>query len=109
MWYPALVLSLKLTVACPTVLRFWVHAGLAVIESTKKNEGTLRVLPLLQEATAYIRLRPRFKPRTAAKPDSNLAGPDYGAGFLAPENWEFDPITPDFPGVGLATIWNSMR
>ena len=53
---------------------------------TQKEEGTLRVLPLLHEATAYIILRPFFRPRIeeAAKSASD---PAYSADYLAADNW----------------------
>lgn len=47
------------------------------MSETGPNEGTLRVLPLLKEATAYIILRPFFRPLLE---DTH---PDY----LAAEHW----------------------
>lgn len=53
---------------------------------TKEKEGTLRVLPLLKETTAYIVLRPFFKPKKVERPRSS-EDPGYLEEFLSPENW----------------------
>jgi hypothetical protein len=50
---------------------------------TGPGEGTLRVAPLLKLATAYLILRPFFKPRTAS---SGL------------DDWVVDLESPTFPG-----------
>ncbi|EPQ32237.1 uncharacterized protein PFL1_00434 [Pseudozyma flocculosa PF-1] len=67
--------------------------GWLSMSSTRCNEGTLRVLPFLVESTAYIVLRPFFRPRRPA----DVAGPAY----LLPDNWEFDGDSAHFPGCSL--------
>ncbi|KAF4562978.1 hypothetical protein EYR40_007304 [Pleurotus pulmonarius] len=68
-----------------TVFRPW--QGWTALSSTGAGEGTLRVLPMLSLATAYIMLRPFFRPRFNASPAS-----------LDPADWEPDLDTPAFPG-----------
>jgi hypothetical protein len=53
------------------------------MSATSPGEGTLRVAPLLKLATAYLMLRPFFKPRT---PSSGL------------DDWVINLESPDFPG-----------
>lgn len=53
------------------------------MSTTGPGEGTLRVAPLLKLATAYLILRPFFKPRT---PSSGL------------DDWVVDLESPIFPG-----------
>ena len=53
------------------------------MSTTGPGEGTLRVAPLLKLATAYLILRPFFKPRT---PSSGL------------DDWVVDLESSTFPG-----------
>ncbi|KAF9461838.1 hypothetical protein BDZ94DRAFT_1262752 [Collybia nuda] len=71
-----------------SILRPW--QGWTSLSSTGPNEGTLRVLPLLSLASAYIMLRPFFRPRHSSS--SSLAFAD----------WEPDLEGPAFPGSALA-------
>ncbi|KAF9496359.1 DUF1479-domain-containing protein [Pleurotus eryngii] len=68
-----------------TVFRPW--QGWTALSSTSAGEGTLRVLPMLSLATAYVMLRPFFRPRLLASPAS-----------LDPADWEPDLDSPGFPG-----------
>lgn len=61
------------------------------MSTTGPNEGTLRLLPMLSLATAYIILRPFFRPKS---PESDS---------LAFEDWEVDLDGRSFPGSGLGT------
>lgn len=67
-----------------SVFRPW--QGWLSLSETRANEGTLRVLPNLKEVSAYIMLRPFFKPKSdaGAPTESNSASKDY----LSAENWE---------------------
>lgn len=65
------------------VFRPW--QGWLSMSNTGANEGTLRVLPFLKESTAYIILRPLFKPK---KVDSTAGGPNYSKEYLSMDNWE---------------------
>ena len=60
--------------------------GWTSISPTGPGEGTLRVCPLLPLATAYIILRPFFRPRTAS---SGL------------DDWVVDLEDPAFPGSAM--------
>jgi hypothetical protein len=53
------------------------------MSTTGPGEGTLRVAPMLKLATAYLMLRPFFKPRTSS---SGL------------DDWVVDVESPAFPG-----------
>lgn len=70
--------------------------GWLSMSSTGVNEGTLRVLPLLQSATAYIILRPFFQPVQSEKECGGI-----GERYLSPDNWRFNASSPDFPGCSL--------
>ncbi|KAF8467846.1 hypothetical protein BDZ91DRAFT_782497 [Kalaharituber pfeilii] len=66
-----------------SALRLW--QGWLGLSSTGPGEGTLRVYPLLKHSTAYLMLRPFFRPVR----EGDLNGP-----------WTFaDPVTPDLPGA----------
>lgn len=54
------------------------------MSETGPKEGTLRTLPLLKEATAYIVLRPFFRPLIAA---TQLPDGTYPPEYLAADNW----------------------
>ncbi|KAF8551536.1 DUF1479-domain-containing protein [Imleria badia] len=78
-----------------TILRCW--QGWTSMSSTGVNEGTLRVLPMLSFATAYIILRPFFKPRSiAARTDRSLE--EIQNVSLAAEDWELNLEGSEFPG-----------
>lgn len=70
--------------------------GWLSLSSTKANEGTLRVLPLLQSASAYIILRPFFQARKTLQECNN----DEST-YLASSNWSFDLENPHFHGCSL--------
>ena len=61
------------------------------MSSTGPNEGTLRVLPLLSLASAYIMLRPFFRPRSVSQ-----SGVDLGF-----NNWQLNLDGTQFPGSGM--------
>lgn len=71
--------------------------GWLSMSHTGPDEGTLRVLPNLREATAYIVLRPFFHPRLSlTQCDNNLHR------YLDTSNWEFDAShSSKFPGCTL--------
>lgn len=69
--------------------------GWLSMSETKADEGTLRVLPLLTQSTAYIILRPFFKP---VRPRSQFA---TQRDYLCADNWTFDLDDPHFPGCTL--------
>ncbi|PWN42015.1 DUF1479-domain-containing protein [Ceraceosorus guamensis] len=82
------------------VFRPW--QGWLSMSRTAPSEGTLKVLPLLKETTAYIVLRPFFKSimqpgDVAAK---NADG-SWSSAYLSPENWKLDTESSDFPGCTL--------
>ncbi|KAJ8469327.1 hypothetical protein ONZ45_g16928 [Pleurotus djamor] len=68
---------------------FRTFQGWLALSATGPKQGTLKVFPDVLMSNAYIILRPFFRPKLP--PDS--------AGFLEPENWEFDISSPKFPGV----------
>ncbi|ORY46228.1 hypothetical protein BCR35DRAFT_297286 [Leucosporidium creatinivorum] len=72
--------------------------GWLSMSETGPNEGTLRVFPLLKEATAYIVLRPFFRPLIAA---TQLPDGTYPPEFLHSDNWVLDTDTSAFPGCSL--------
>ncbi|KAN0066046.1 hypothetical protein ACQY0O_000139 [Thecaphora frezii] len=72
--------------------------GWLSMSSTRANEGTLRVLPFLRESTAYIVLRPFFRPKQV---DVTGSGPHYSSDYLSLDNWEFDGNSAQFPGCSL--------
>ena len=67
--------------------------GWLSMSHTQEKEGTLRVLPLLKETTAYIVLRPFFKPKKMEKPMSS-DDPGYSEEFLSPDNWVVSLLLP---------------
>ncbi|KAM0789026.1 hypothetical protein ACM66B_003092 [Microbotryomycetes sp. NB124-2] len=72
--------------------------GWLSLSSTGPSEGTLRVMPLIREATAYWVLRPFFKPINQEEPRPDGT---YSEQFLSAENWEFDATSSEFPGCVL--------
>ena len=68
------------------------------MSSTGVNEGTLRVLPMLSLATAYIILRPFFKPRSIAAWKTNQGFGGAQGISLAAEDWELNLEGSEFPG-----------
>ncbi|KAJ3915083.1 hypothetical protein F5877DRAFT_49223 [Lentinula edodes] len=70
-----------------SVFRPW--QGWTSMSTTRQNEGTLRVLPMLSLATAYLILRPFFRPRHSS------------SNSLRVEDWEIDLSNPLFPGSGM--------
>lgn len=68
------------------------------MSSTGVNEGTLRVLPMLSLATAYIILRPFFKPRGVATWKTDQTFGEAQSVSLAAENWELNLEGSEFPG-----------
>ncbi|GJN94325.1 hypothetical protein Rhopal_007399-T1 [Rhodotorula paludigena] len=65
---------------------FRMFQGWTAISDTSPNEGTLRVFPDVNLATAYIILRPFFRPRRGRE------------GRLAFDDWEIDVESTEFPG-----------
>lgn len=65
------------------------------MSTTAKNEGTLQVFPNLHLSSAYVILRPFFKPIHPLA--SALPTMDEKAAYLAPENWTLDLTTSAFP------------
>ncbi|KAM0559893.1 hypothetical protein ACHAPJ_003842 [Fusarium lateritium] len=72
------------------LFRSW--QGWTSLSETGPTEGTLLVYPFIREHTAYLLMRPLFKPK---KPKSDFQ--DRKA-YLAPDNWELDLDTTNFPG-----------
>jgi hypothetical protein len=62
------------------------------MSSIGPTEGTLRVLPFLSLASAYMILRPFFRPRSISQSQDNS---------LAFDDWELDLDGTSFPGSGL--------
>ena len=73
---------------------FRMFQGWLSMSHTKPFEGTLLVNPLIQLSTAYLLLRPFFRP-------VHQSGPVSSAQFLSPENWEFagNDMTSDLQGA----------
>ncbi|GAA6048651.1 hypothetical protein JCM3770_002001 [Rhodotorula araucariae] len=67
-----------------SVFRMW--QGWTALSTTGPGEGTLRVFPDVSLATAYLILRPFFRPRRGRE------------GRLAFDDWEPDTASTDFPG-----------
>jgi hypothetical protein len=66
------------------------------MSSTGADQGTLRVLPMLQSATAYIVLKPFFRPvRTLQQLDGDQTR------FLHADNWHFNLDDARFDGCSL--------
>ncbi|KAG8997760.1 hypothetical protein FRB94_007482 [Tulasnella sp. JGI-2019a] len=57
------------------------------LSTTGPGEGTLRVFPLLKEASAYVLLRPFFRPTV----------PPSSPSFLSASSWNLDLTTSEFP------------
>lgn len=72
------------------MFRSW--QGWTSMSETGPNEGTLLVYPLIREHSAYVMMRPLFRPKALK---SECASKDA---FLAAENWELDLDTTNFPG-----------
>jgi len=70
-----------------SVFRPW--QGWTSLSKTGPNEGTLRVLPMLSLATAYIILRPFFRQKSSLEPSLRL------------EDWELDLSSTTFPGAAF--------
>lgn len=70
-----------------TVFRAW--QGWTSLSTTKANEGTLRVVPLLKLSTAYVMLRPFFKPRPGR--ETSLEADDWEPNL---EHGEFHGTSP---------------
>ncbi|KAI0941545.1 hypothetical protein AcW1_003415 [Taiwanofungus camphoratus] len=68
-----------------SIFRPW--QGWTALSDTGPGEGTLRVLPMLSLSTAYIMLRPFFRPRPGLRTPS-----------LRAEDWELDLDGTLFPG-----------
>ncbi|GAA5863597.1 hypothetical protein JCM3774_006543 [Rhodotorula dairenensis] len=65
---------------------FRMFQGWTALSHTSPGEGTLQVFPDVNLATAYVMLRPFFKPRTGRK------------GRLGFDDWEVDLESTHFPG-----------
>ena len=68
------------------------------MSSAGVNEGTLRVLPMLSLATAYIIMRPFFKPRGIAAWRTDQSRVEAQGVSLAAEDWELNLEGSEFPG-----------
>jgi len=71
-----------------SIFRCW--QGWTSLSTTGPGEGTLRLLPMLSLASAYILLRPFFRPKSWAN------------GSLAVDDWEIDIGSTSFPGSLVA-------
>ncbi|KAI0343611.1 DUF1479-domain-containing protein [Trametopsis cervina] len=76
-----------------SVLRPW--QGWTSISSTGPNEGTLRVLPSLNNAAAYLILRPFFRLRSEAARRVGESPESIPLGF---NDWELNLDGTEFPG-----------
>jgi hypothetical protein len=74
-----------------SIFRPW--QGWTAMSYTGSGEGTLKVLPMLSLATAYIILRPFFRPKSTS---SNPGSVSFKA-----DDWEPDLDTPTFPGSAM--------
>lgn len=74
--------------------------GWLALSETGPKEGTLRVLPSLQVATAYIILRPFFRPIVDELPNQNG---QYSSGYLSADNWQLDLDSSAFAGCSLGS------
>ncbi|KZT27114.1 DUF1479-domain-containing protein [Neolentinus lepideus HHB14362 ss-1] len=77
-----------------TVFRAW--QGWTSISSTGPGEGTLQLLPTLSLATAYMLLRPFFRPTRFISSADNRNVPSLEA-----DDWVPDLGSPDFPGTRI--------
>ncbi|KIO21397.1 hypothetical protein M407DRAFT_80394 [Tulasnella calospora MUT 4182] len=71
---------------------FRAFQGWLALSSTGPSEGTLRVFPLLKEASAYVLLRPFFRP-TLPTTDPN---------YLSADSWTIDVESTNFPNSFMA-------
>lgn len=85
-----------------SIFRPW--QGWTALSSTGAGEGTLRVLPFLNLSTAYILLRPFFRPKPSALRLAGSSG--TGAIPLEFDHWEVDLESTAFPGseMGQAQV-----
>ncbi|KAH8103434.1 DUF1479-domain-containing protein [Cristinia sonorae] len=74
-----------------SIFRPW--QGWTSLSSTGPSEGTLRLLPFLPLSSAYIMLRPFFRPKRLLQ---------TGEAPLAAEDWELDLESTAFPGSEMA-------
>ncbi|KAF9479392.1 DUF1479-domain-containing protein [Pholiota conissans] len=74
------------TNAC-SIFRAW--QGWTSMSTTGPNEGTLRVLPMLSLSSAYVILRPFFRPKHPSSPSLKF------------EDWVPDVDSPTFPGSSI--------
>ncbi|KAF5363227.1 hypothetical protein D9758_008386 [Tetrapyrgos nigripes] len=77
-----------------SIFRPW--QGWTALSSTGPNEGTLRVLPMLALSTAYIMLRPFFRPKSLQSTSGWSSSTS-----LKPEDWELDLSSTKFPGAAM--------
>ncbi|KAF8871719.1 hypothetical protein BD779DRAFT_1453556 [Infundibulicybe gibba] len=70
-----------------SIFRPW--QGWTSMSSTGPGEGTLRVLPMLSLASAYIMLRPFFRPKSPTSTSLDF------------KDWEVDLDGPSFPGSSM--------
>jgi len=68
---------------------FRTFQGWLAMSETGPGQGTIRFFPDVLLSTAYIILRPFFRQKATFVSEDPLA----------PENWEYDISSPDFPGV----------
>lgn len=64
------------------------------MSTTGPREGTLRLLPFLSLSTAYIILRPFFRPKPGRIVDGKVS--------LTADDWELNLDGTDFPGSQMA-------
>ncbi|EIN03971.1 DUF1479-domain-containing protein [Punctularia strigosozonata HHB-11173 SS5] len=70
--------------------------GWTSLSNTGPREGTLRVFPNVKLSTAYLILRPFFRPKVVHRSSSNTYGNTLPLGF---DDWVVDLDNPDFPGA----------
>ncbi|CAL1711617.1 unnamed protein product [Somion occarium] len=75
-----------------SVFRPW--QGWTSMSTTGPREGTLRLLPFLSLSTAYIILRPFFRPKPGRIVDGKVS--------LTADDWELNLDGTDFPGSQMA-------
>lgn len=71
-----------------TVFRPW--QGWTSMSTTGPREGTLRLLPMLSLSTAYLILRPFFRPKRGRVVNGQVS--------LAADDWELNLEETEFPG-----------
>ncbi|GJE99090.1 DUF1479 domain-containing protein [Phanerochaete sordida] len=69
--------------------------GWLSLSNTGPGEGTLKVLPFLKESTAYLMLRPFFRPTAQAQRAADAADGKVALDFAS---WEPALDSPEFPG-----------